>query len=195
MLAVTSGLQLLPSFDGPQFYPLSFPHDSVDPMLNFCITDPNLLLFIFFSLFSTKTSCVSDPTSISSVSDPRRRNRSVLQVVLSDICIPVETDSPTHTTSNLLTRTLTHRNDGSWRDHWMWHHHPFLVYAIQSFFFWLRPFFAPFHVIFAPFVIAWRATIFFIMNVLLSLWTLCFRSHSHVILCWMSSRHPVSLAI
>ena len=113
MLAVTSGVQLLPSFDGPQFYPLSFPHDSVDPMLNFCITDPNLLLFIFFSLFSAKTSCVSDPTSISSVSDPRRRNRSVLQVVLSDICIPVETDSPTHTTSSLLTGTLTHRDDGS----------------------------------------------------------------------------------
>ena len=84
MLAVTSGVQLLPSFDGPQFYPFSFPHDSVDPMLNFCITDPNLLLFLqhfLFSLFSTKTYSVSDPTSISSVSDPRRRNRSVLQVL------------------------------------------------------------------------------------------------------------------
>ena len=134
----------------------STPHsryDSVDPMLNFCITDPNLLLFIFFSLFSAKTSCVSDPTSISSVSDPRRRNRSVLQVVLSDICIPVETDSPTHTTSSLLTGTLTRRDDGSWRDHWMWHHHLSRSIAIQSFFFWLRPFFR-FHVIFAPFIIA-----------------------------------------
>ena len=152
-------------------------------------------LHFFQFVFHKNIQCFRSYFYIICLGSEKKKPKCIASPVLSDICIPVETDSPTHTTSSLLTGTLTHRDDGSWRDHWMWHHHLSPVYAIQFFFLWLRPFFAPFHVIFAPFVISWRATIFFIMNVLLSLWTLCFRSHSHVILCWMSSRHPVSLAI
>ena len=113
MLAVTSGVQLLPSFNGPQFYPLTLVMTHSTLCSISALQTPTSSSSFFFSLFSTKTYSVSDPTSISSVSDPRRTNRSVLQVVLSDICIPVETDSPTHTTSSLLTGTLTHRDDGS----------------------------------------------------------------------------------